>query len=206
MKEIQTLTQYSQLKAISDPIRAEIMMRLIEKPHTGKMLSDKLELSRANIHYHLKELEKNQLIELVRKEEKGGVIQKFYQSVARGFTPSADLLPYSNDVSESARQMLMQIAKSTTSAILSAPEESFDRKTASENPSDWNFIGSLWQLELTEEDFQKWIKKYFTLMEELRKISRKSKNDKDANYYFVSTMAFKTDELMMEENIQREEE
>src|SRR5690625_6998438 len=96
------------------------------------------------------------------------------------------------------------MTESTKSAILSAPEKSFERQTASENPSDWNFIGSLWQLELTEEDFQKWIKKYFTLMEELRKISRKSKNDKDANYYFVSTMAFKTDELMMEENIQRD--
>src|SRR5699024_63463 len=199
MKEIQTLTQYSQLKAISDPIRAEIMMRLMEKPHTGKMLSDKLALSRANIHYHLKELEKNQLIELVRKEEKGGVIQKFYQSVARGFTPSAHLLPYSYDVSESARQMLMQITKSTENAILSAPEKSFNWRTASETPSDWNFVGSLWQLELTEGDFQKWIKKYFSLMEELREISRKSENDTNANYYFISTMGFEVDELMIEE-------
>lgn len=206
MKEIQTLTQLSQLKAISDPIRAKIMMRLMEIPHTGKMLSDRLELSRANIHYHLKELEKNHLIELVRKEEKGGVIQKFYQSVARGFTPSADLLPYSNDVSESARQMLLQITKSTESAILSAPEQSFDWRTASEDPSNWNFVGSLWQLEVTEEDFQKWMKKYFLLMEELREISRKSENNPNANYYYISTMGFEVDELMMEENLQKEEE
>ena len=97
------------------------------------------------------------------------------------------------------------MTESTKSAILSAPEKSFERQTASENPSDWNFIGSLWQLELTEEDFQKWIKKYFTLMEELREISRKTKNNADANYYLVSTMAFEIDELMMEENIKKEE-
>ncbi|MBU5466949.1 winged helix-turn-helix domain-containing protein [Virgibacillus sp. MSJ-26] len=205
MKEMKTLTDYSQLKAISDPIRAEILMRLIERPLTGKMLSDKIKMSRANIHYHLKELEKNHLIELVRKEEKGGVIQKFYQSVARGFTPSADLLPYLSDVSESARQMLIQMNESTKSAILSAPEKSFEWQTASEDPSDWNFVGSIWQLELTEEDFQKWIKKYFTLMDELREISRKTKNNPDANYYLVSTMAFEIDELMMEENIKKEE-
>src|SRR5690625_7205473 len=101
--------------------------------------------------------------------------------------------------------MLMQITKSTENAILSAPEKSFNWRTASETPSDWNFVGSLWQLELTEGDFQKWIKKYFSLMEELREISRKTKNNADANYYLVSTMAFEIDELMMEENIKKEE-
>lgn len=205
MKEIQTLTSYSQLKVISDPLRAEIMMRLIEKPLTGKMLSDKINLSRSNTHYHIKELEKNKLIELVRKEEKGGVIQKFYRSVARSFTPAADLLPYLNDVSESARQMLMQMTESTKSAILSAQKESFEWQTASEDPSDWNFVASLWQMDLTEESFQKWIKKYFALMEELREVSKQSRNDINKNRYLISTMAFEIDEPIMIENDQEKE-
>ena len=36
---------------------------------------------------------------------KNGIVQKFYQSVARGFTPAAELLPHLEIVSESGRQI-----------------------------------------------------------------------------------------------------
>ena len=35
-----TLTTYSQLKAMSDPLRVEMMMRLCERPYTGQLLSE----------------------------------------------------------------------------------------------------------------------------------------------------------------------
>ncbi|MCT2534766.1 winged helix-turn-helix domain-containing protein [Aquibacillus koreensis] len=200
MKPILTLTEHGQLKSLSDPIRAEIMMRLIEKPHTGQMLSEKLNLSRAKIHYHLKELEKNNLIKLVKKEEKGGVMQKFYQSVARGFSPSTELLPHVKDVSESSRQLLLQMAEKNKKTILSAPENSFQLNVSSENPSDWGFVGSMWQVEVTDKQFKEWIKKYFKLMGELRSISRNSENtSEDKKYFYISTMAFEIDELIFEE-------
>ncbi|MRR42622.1 ArsR family transcriptional regulator, partial [Bacillus anthracis] len=34
MKPVLTLTTYSQLKALSDPLRAEMMIRLCERPYT----------------------------------------------------------------------------------------------------------------------------------------------------------------------------
>ena len=118
-----TLTTYSQLKAMSDPLRVEMMMRLCERPYTGQLLSEKFGISRAKIHYHLKELEKNSLIEIVYTEEKNGIIQKFYQSVAKGFTPATDLLPHLEIVSESGRQIFLQMIERTKSQILAAPEE-----------------------------------------------------------------------------------
>ncbi len=87
LKPMFTLTTYSQLKAMSNPLRVEMMMRLCERPYTGQLLSEKLGIPRAKIHYHLKELEKNGFIEIVFTEEKNGIVQKFYQSVARGFYP-----------------------------------------------------------------------------------------------------------------------
>ena len=105
MKPVLTLTTYSQLKALSDPLRAEMMIRLCERPYTGQLLSEKFGISRAKIHYHLKELEKNDLIEIVYTEEKNGIVQKFYQSVAKGFTPATHLLPHLEIVSESGRQI-----------------------------------------------------------------------------------------------------
>ena len=77
MKPVLTLTTYSQLKALSDPLRSEMMIRLCERPYTGQLLSEKFGISRAKIHYHLKELEKNGLIEIVYTEEKNGIVQSF---------------------------------------------------------------------------------------------------------------------------------
>ncbi|MEB9518672.1 ArsR family transcriptional regulator, partial [Bacillus cereus] len=34
LKPVLTLTTYSQLKALSDPLRAEMMIRLCERPYT----------------------------------------------------------------------------------------------------------------------------------------------------------------------------
>ncbi|UFU00087.1 winged helix-turn-helix domain-containing protein [Radiobacillus kanasensis] len=198
MKSMLTLTKHSQLKALSDPIRAEIMLRLIEKPHTGQMLSERTGLSRAKIHYHLKELEKNELIYLVRKEEKGGVIQKFYQSAARGFTPSSELLPHIKDVSETSRQLLLQMAEKTKSVILSAPEHAFKQNQASENPSEWSYVGAMWQYSLSEKNFQEWIHKYFSLMDELSKMARETNDEAEKKLYYISTMAFEVDDLIME--------
>ena len=96
MKPVLTLTTYSQLKALSDPLRAEMMIRLCERPYTGQLLSEKFGISRAKIHYHLKELEKNDLIEIVYTEEKNGIVQKFYQSVAKGFTLPRSITSFRN--------------------------------------------------------------------------------------------------------------
>ena len=131
MKPMLTLTEFSQIKALSDPFRAEIMMRLMEKPYTGQQLSEYFGMSRAKIHYHLKDLEKNGLIEIVYTEEKNGILQKFYQSVASGFTPAENLLPQQG-ASESSRQMFLQMNDRTRKHILSAPEESFMMEKASE--------------------------------------------------------------------------
>jgi DNA-binding transcriptional ArsR family regulator len=200
MKQMLTLTKHSQLKALSDPLRAEMMMRLLEKPYTGQQLSEYFNLSRAKIHYHLKELEKNQLISIVKKEEKNGIIQKFYQSVARGFTPSAELLPHLEDISETSRQMLLQMAERTKSVILSAPENAFKMNKASENPSEWDYVGSMWQFSAKEDQFKDWIKKYFALMQEFSEITKEvHSNDADSKIYYISTMAFQIEEPVMED-------
>jgi len=199
MKPMLTLTEHSQLKALSDPLRAEMVIRLIEKPYTGQQLSEYFNLSRAKIHYHLKELEKNNLISIVRKEEKNGIIQKFYQSVARGYTPSTDLLPHLDDVSETSRQLLLQLTERTKSIILSAPEDAFKLNKASENPSDWDYVGALWQFSAKEKHFKEWIKKYYALMNEFSEMTKNDhSSDPDSKIYHISTMAFQIEQPVLE--------
>jgi DNA-binding transcriptional ArsR family regulator len=198
MKQMMTIETHSQLKALSDPLRAKIMMRLIEKPYTGQQLSELLALSRAKVHYHLKELEKNKLIEIVKTEEKNGIIQKFYQSVASGFTPSTELLPHIEEISESSRPIFCEMLDRTKSRILSAPEEAFKHKEASEDPSDWSYLASTYEISATEEQFQRWTKKFFNLMEELRAHKKEAEMDPNGKIYHISAFGFQVDEPMFQ--------
>lgn len=198
MKQMVTIKNHSQLKALSDPFRAEMMMRLLEKPYTGQQLSEHFNLSRAKIHYHLKELEKNELIEIVKKEEKNGIVQKFYQSVARGFTPAAELLPHTEEISETAKLLLFQMMERTKSQILAAPENAFLQKTASENPAEWGYLGSMWEVSATEEKFQEWNKRFFDLMEELRAHSKEAEQDPNGKLYHISAYGFQIEESVFQ--------
>jgi DNA-binding transcriptional ArsR family regulator len=82
------IQELEQLKVISDPLRAKVLLYLIEKAYTGQQLAKLLGMARAKVHYHLNELEKNVLIAVVRTELKNGIVQTFYRAVARGFVPS----------------------------------------------------------------------------------------------------------------------
>lgn len=105
MKPVLTLTTYSQLKALSDPLRAEMMIRLCERPYTGQLLSEKFGISRAKIHYHLKRIRKEWSYRDCLYRRKEWDYSKFYQSVAKGFTPATDLLPHLEILSKSGRQI-----------------------------------------------------------------------------------------------------
>ncbi|MHC0553204.1 helix-turn-helix domain-containing protein [Salinicoccus sp. CNSTN-B1] len=59
MKKLLVIDNLAQLKSVSDPFRIQLLTMLGEKPKTGQMLADELEIPRAKIHYHLNELLKN---------------------------------------------------------------------------------------------------------------------------------------------------
>jgi len=86
--EINTLEQ---LRAVADTLRIHIIDLLIDHPMTVTQLGEALGLAPAKIHYHVRELEKVGLLQLVEKREKGGVLEKYYQSIARDFSVSNDL-------------------------------------------------------------------------------------------------------------------
>jgi Predicted transcriptional regulator len=82
MREFFYITTLDQLRVISDPLRTRILWALDEREKTGKILSEEMHLSPSKIRYHLTELERVGLIEVVRTELKNGILQKFYRPVA----------------------------------------------------------------------------------------------------------------------------
>ncbi|MCM3757077.1 winged helix-turn-helix domain-containing protein [Sporosarcina aquimarina] len=183
MKDIKLLTTHEQLKALSDPFKCELLLRLMERAQTGQQLSEVFELSRARIHYHLKELEKNDLISIVRTEEKNGIVQKFYQATAGGFVPDRSLLPYST-MTETVRQMMISMLDQSRRRILAAPEDSLQEDSGSKDPSEWKYRSSAYEIHATEQDFMAWQKKFSALMEELAVIQRPSPSPDAKLYYF----------------------
>lgn len=91
MLEIYDINTLEQLRAVADPLRIQIIDLLISRPMTVTQLGEALSLAPAKIHYHVRELEKVGLLQLVEKREKGGVLEKYYQSIARDFSVSKDL-------------------------------------------------------------------------------------------------------------------
>lgn len=196
MFDIKLLTTYEQLKALSDPFRSELLLRLMEKPQTGQQLSEVFDLSRARIHYHLKELEKNELVEIVKKEEKNGIVQKFYRAVALGFVPDQSLLPYS-EMSETVRQTMMSMLERSKKRVLSAPEEALQEDSGSQDPTEWKYVSSSFEIKAKEEDFKAWQKKFYDLMQELSDIQNQAPTD-DAKLYYFHMLGLQVDDRVYE--------
>ncbi|RDW17129.1 ArsR family transcriptional regulator [Oceanobacillus arenosus] len=192
MKPIMTIETYNQLKALGDPLRTDMMMYLCEGPYTGQQLSETLNIPRGKIHYHLKELEKNNIIEIVKKEEKNGIMQKFYRSVASGFTISDELLPI-HEIDKTKRQIFYSMIDRAKRRVQTAPKQAFERKGNSENPEDWGYMAAAMEIEASETQFKKWTKKYFALMEELEKMGEES--DEEKNIYYFFNLGFQVEEF-----------
>ncbi|TDM14548.1 ArsR/SmtB family transcription factor [Macrococcus bovicus] len=107
MQDFLLIDNLAQLKCISDPFRIKLLECLYDTSKTGQQLADELEIPRAKIHYHLREMEKYGFIEIVKTEQKISIIQKFYAPTAKAFIPADHLLQFHpDDQQEKSRKEL----------------------------------------------------------------------------------------------------
>lgn len=184
------LETYEQLKVISDPLRTKMLIYLVEQPHTGQMLAQELNISRAKVLYHLRELEKYGIIQLVRKEERGGNILKFYQAVARGFIPADHLLTYVES-KEATRQSYLEVIDRAKTRVLTAPDKSFELHTS--NVEEWNNLSIQTEFTVSQEKFVEFTHKYRELLETL---TEETKDTTDKQHYYMMTTAFQIEDLL----------
>lgn len=196
-----TIETYNQLKALSDPLRAEIMMCVVERPYTGQQLSETLTIPRGKVHYHLKDLEKNNLIEIVKTEEKNGIMQKFYQAVAGGFTISEELLPHNKEIVQTTKQLMYSILDRAKRRVDSAPKHAFKEKNIDKHPKESGYITTNAEIEATEEQFLEWKRKYYALLEELDAMGKKT--TEKTNTYYILNLGFQINEGEYQKQIDR---
>jgi DNA-binding transcriptional ArsR family regulator len=87
MKRIESVVHPQALQALAHPLRVQILERLRE-PASAATVARELRLPRQRVNYHLKELEKAQLVRAVGERRSGNFIETLYESVARTFVVS----------------------------------------------------------------------------------------------------------------------
>ncbi|MBB3113864.1 DNA-binding transcriptional ArsR family regulator [Paenibacillus phyllosphaerae] len=186
-----TITNYDQLRALSDPFRVKILALLIEGSYTGQQIAQHLEIPRAKIHYHLNELEKFGYIEVVRTEAKNGIIQKFYRAVAYSFRPADDLLPYTVEVGDYYRHAMLEVLGRAKDRVLSAPEEAFQTKEQDVNKRSRMSVQA--EIRASEGAFLDWLGKFRAVIKELDDLT-KTKDAPDAKWFYFAGIGFQIDE------------
>jgi DNA-binding transcriptional ArsR family regulator len=83
MIEQYEIENIEQLRAIADMLRLRIIDILQKQPMTVTQLGETLGLAPAKVHYHVRELERAGLLRMVETREKGGILEKYYQPIAR---------------------------------------------------------------------------------------------------------------------------
>ncbi|RDU34876.1 ArsR family transcriptional regulator [Neobacillus piezotolerans] len=74
-----------QQKLISTSLRVKIIYLLCEVPMTAKQVADELGKTAGSIHYHIQQLYKGGILELVETRENKGIVEKYYRSKATHF-------------------------------------------------------------------------------------------------------------------------
>lgn len=192
-KPYMIIQDLEQLKAVSDPFRTKLLSLLLEQSYTGQQLAKLLEVPRSKVHYALNELEKHGFVEIIKTEEKGGVLQKYYKATAKGYIPSEKILPNVEDVGNYYKELIMNILNRARVRTLTAPEEAFNFAESEQGKQP--LVAMQLETQATEEQFTEWVNKYRKLIDEFLNMS-----DEDGNFYYLTTIGFQIDEPFFEEN------
>ncbi|HEY7782914.1 MAG TPA: helix-turn-helix domain-containing protein [Ktedonobacterales bacterium] len=90
--EVYNIETVEQLRAVADELRMRIGSALERRAMTVTQLGALLEEPPAKIHYHVRELERVGLLRLVATREKGGILEKYYRTVARNINVPGTIL------------------------------------------------------------------------------------------------------------------
>ena len=71
------------MRAFSDPLRLQIIESLRAEPLSAAQVAKRSGEKTTKLYYHFLELERNHLIEVARTQQRGNLVEKFYQPTAK---------------------------------------------------------------------------------------------------------------------------
>jgi DNA-binding transcriptional ArsR family regulator len=91
MLDVALIDDPAAAEASLDPIRGRLLAALVE-PASATMLAARVGIARQKVNYHLRELERHGLIELVEERRKGNVTERVLRATAASYVISPAVL------------------------------------------------------------------------------------------------------------------
>ena len=91
MLDVSVIDDPATAEVTLDPMRARLLAELAE-PASATMLAARVDLARQKVNYHLRELERHGLIELVEERKKGNVTERLMRATAKSYVISPVVL------------------------------------------------------------------------------------------------------------------
>ena len=139
--DLYMIENLEQMRTVADDLRRRIVDSLAARAMTVTQLGDLLGVAPAKTHYHVRELERVGLVKLVETREKGGVLEKYYRTIAKVLAVSPDVLKLIP--SDESIALIEGVVRSQTASYLEAV-----RRTMRATPSGEDIVafttGSLW--------------------------------------------------------------
>jgi DNA-binding transcriptional ArsR family regulator len=107
MKEIFTLKDLRQLKALSDPLRQRILDGMSAKPATTKQVAAAIGEKPTKLYHHVGLLEQAGLIKLIETRPNRGTVEKYYQAAAKKFAIDQILLSRAGEAANEVQNMIL---------------------------------------------------------------------------------------------------
>ncbi|WP_176633597.1 winged helix-turn-helix domain-containing protein [Arthrobacter wenxiniae] len=92
MLDVAVIEDPAAAEASLDPVRARLLAEL-RNPASAATVAARIGLPRQKVNYHLRELEKHGLVQLVEERRKGNVTERIMGAAARSFVISPAALP-----------------------------------------------------------------------------------------------------------------
>lgn len=111
MRKVKRLTTPKEIRVYSNPFRFKILelFYIDKKALTVKQMADILKEVPSKVHYHVKELEKIDVMEIVETKERSGIVEKFYLPTAEEFAIDNIIRTTNNNIYEDDQDDIMGI-------------------------------------------------------------------------------------------------
>lgn len=190
-KPVLLIEDLETLRIITDPLRLQIIDILSAKPMTINQVANQLGLSSSRLYYHFNLLEERGLIEVVETRMVNNLMEKRYWLAAEEIEIDKVLLDFS---SGKARENLVSVVTSSLEAIRSEILRSLQARSfnleqgARPIPRDM-IINSL-RKRLSDETYQKFIKRLQSLIKEFSELPEETGSGDDINYFSLACFLY----------------
>lgn len=107
-------------KALSHPIRVQILTILHKRVASPNMIAQEIGEGLSQVSYHVKVLKEFNCVELVKTEPRRGAVEHFYRATARSFLTDSDWESLPDSVQQSISAVIVQMIVQDTMEALGA--------------------------------------------------------------------------------------